>query len=369
MEKNPFEIKFHNEFVNLVENLLKIYRRDSDLKEMIKSYYRNYKEVDRFNYIHQTVETLEPYIEAVRQHDESVFCVEGEVNLLPKFDFKILWGNICLEAPHKRVIWGYLTNLYVLGCHYIQKNDSYFQEMLESLKFHQMLERQTDKEIQDEVSKQAESERLGQELNKLFKGLFTEESFVYEIFNLPEVQTIVQGFKQNPMETFKKFMADKGKGVGEMVENVANALKEKIKSGELDRSKIDRDIEKMTRIMNRLKRDLPKDPRFKKIFDMIRENFNLDITETLDNPETAVRQFTAKFQESTGVDLSNLDSTNPEKLEEILRTQAEKFSNINETGENPTETTKDNDDQADQALGDLLAAVNEIVQSSTPDSE
>lgn len=357
MEKNPFEIKFHNVFVNLIENLLKVYRRDNDLKDKIKSYYLQYKTEDRFNYIHHTVETLEPYIEAVRQQDESIFCSGDAVNLLPNFDFKLLWGNASLENSQKRVIWGYLTNLYVLGGHYIQKSDSYFQEMLESLKFHQMLEKQANKEIADEAAKSAESERLGQELNKLFKSLFKEDSFVYEIFNIPEVQEIIQGFKQNPLEIIKKFTVDKGRGIAEMAENIANKLKEKIRSGELDRSKIDRDVEKMTRIMSRLKRDLPKDPRFKKIFDMIRDNFNLDITETLDDPEKAVQQFKEKFHESTGVDLTDLNSSNPTKLEELLKSHAAVAATSAETT-----ATANNDDQT---FGDLLAAVNEIICSES----
>ena len=122
--KNPFEIKFHNELVNLIENLLKIFKQDHDISSAIKKSYIDYKKHDRFNFIHQTVEKIEPHIEAVKHHDESIFCGDDEnVYLLANLDFKTLWGNPLLEQEHKTVIWKYLKNLYVLGCHYINRQD------------------------------------------------------------------------------------------------------------------------------------------------------------------------------------------------------------------------------------------------------
>ena len=376
MEKNPFEIKFHNQFTSLVENLLKILRRDRNLTRQIKEYYLDYKKGDRFNFIHQTVETLEPHMDAVRQHDESIFICDGELYLLPKLDFKIFWGSEHLESDHKDVIWRFLTNLYVLGCHYIQKNDSYFHDMLKGLKIHQMLEQQVKQEEQDEENKGKESEQLGRELQRLFKGLFSENSFVFEIFNIEEVQEVVHSFKTNALETVKKFMANKGEAVSELVESIANKIKTKIVSGELDRSKIDQDIEKITRIVERLKRDLPKDPRFKGMFDMIKKNFNLDLTETFENPETAMKQFTEKFQETTGLDLNELQKETLDeegesgesrpswnKLEEILKASAEKAKEtMAEQEENcdAEDTTNENVN-----LGGLLAAMNEIVEATS----
>lgn len=361
MEKNPFEIKFHNEFVSLIENLLKIFRKDRELTGEIKEYYKNYKKGDRFNYIHQTVETLETHISAVRQHDESIFVSTSDpLYLLPRLDFKLFWGNEYLEASHKILIWRYLTNLYVLGCHYIEKNDNYFQDMLKSLKVHQMLERQLEKEDKEDNEKNKQANQLTEDLQRLFKGLFSENSFVHEIFNLEEVQDVITGFKTNPLETIKRFMNHKGQGLGELVESVASKIKNKIVSGELDRFKIDQDIEKITRIVERLKRDLPKDPRFKKLFDMVKKNFNLDLSETFENPESAVKQFTEKFQETTGLNLEELQNETPEKLEEILRQSAEKAKAKVDDQE---ATTQQDDADQDIGLNDLVAAMNEIVES------
>lgn len=360
MEKNPFEIKFHNEFVSLIENLLKILRRDRELVTNIKDYYSNYKKDDRFNFIHRTVETLEKHIEQVRQHDESLFVIDEPVYLLPKLDFKLFWGSEYLEGAHKVLIWRYLTNLYVLGCHYIQKNDAYFQDMLKSLKVNQLLEQQLEREDKDEEEKNRQSNQLTDELQRLFKGLFSENSFVFEIFNLDEIQEVITSFKTNALETARRFMSDKGQSISELLERVSVSIKNKIVSGELDKAKIDQDIEKITRIVERLKRDLPKDPRFKKIFDMIKKNFNLDLTETFDNPEMAVKQLTERFHEKTGINFEEMetDSLCPEKLEELLKQSAEKMKEVADNGE-----------EGDLGINSLFAAMNEIVQSENNKAE
>ena len=359
MEKNPFEIKFHNEFVSLIENMSKIFRRDRDIANTLKEYYVNYKKLDRFNFIHQVVETLEVHIESIRQHDESIFVVvddkANEVFLLPNLDFRKFWGSEYLESSHKISIWRYLTNLYVLGCHYIKKNDSYFHDMLKSLKVNQMLERQLEKEEKDEAEKNRESNQLTEELQRLFKGLFTENSVVFVIFNLEEVQEVFHSLKKNPLETIKRFMNNNGETFAELMESVASKIKSKIISGELDRFKIDQDIERLGRVVDKLKHDLPKDPRFKKMFDMIKKNFNLDLTETFENPESSVKQFTEKFQEKTGIDLDNIQNGNAngntQKLEELIKQTLEESVAVN------------NDAECDVQVKDLVSAMNDILGS------
>jgi hypothetical protein len=331
--KNPFEIKFHNEYVNLIENLLRIYKSDKTLANEIKHSYLNYKKkYDRFSFIHETIEKMEPHIEAIKAHDEVIFCDEdrnSQVLLLANLDFKPLWGHPLLEEEHKTVIWKYLKNLYILGCHYIDRQDDHIKQILNQLKFDQLLQKKSEEE---ETESQMDQSKLTQDIMGLFNELFGKDSFIHELFKLDEVQSIIHEIKQNPLNAIRQYMNNGGQKIKETTQTISQRVKEKIMNGELDKDKIDRDIEKVHRIIGKLKSELPNDPRFKKFFEQIKQSFNIDITsdDVLNNPEELMKQFSQKFQDMSGVSVDELANKSPEELESALKNLGESNTGLSE---------------------------------------
>lgn len=326
--KNPFEVKFHNELVNFMENLLKIYKPNKELSTMIKKTYLAYKKSDRFTYIHKTVETMEPLIDAIKHNDESIFCQDDVecVCLLPLLEvtinFKQLWGSPLLQNEHKSIIWGYLKNLYILGCHYIDKQDNHIHELVNQLKFDKLLSKKAEQEESEEMSKSESSDKLNKELMNLFNELFGEDSFVYDVFKMEEVQAILEEFRSNnPINVARKYINNGGLLIRQTLENISGKVKERILNGELSRDKIERDIEKVQRIFGKLKSQLPNDPRFKKFFDQLKDAFNIDLTgDSNINPDEIVKQFSDKFQEMSGKSFEEMVNSNPEEIRTTLET-------------------------------------------------
>lgn len=326
-KKNPFEVKFHNEYVNLMDSLLKIFKSDRDVSKMLKGSYVEYKnKYDRFSFIHQTVENMSPFIEGIRSHDDTIFC-EGDakpVKLLPNLDFRSLWGHHLMEEDHKTVIWGYLKNLYVLGCHYGDRQDEHLKNIINGLKFDQLIKKEMDKENQQS----GESSKLSQEISGLFQELFGEDSFVHELLKLEEVKEIIGSFKQNPMKLAKQYLQNDGKRIREVLQSISGKIKEKILNGELDKEKMERDLMKIRHIMNKLKMEIPNDPRMKKIFDHIKKAFNVDFTSdnAFNNPEEVIQQFSKKFENMSGISIEKLSSQSPDELQDTLKQFADSDS-------------------------------------------
>ena len=318
--KNPFEVKFHNELVNLMENLLKIFETDKVLSNSIKRAYLDYKKkYDRFTYIHETVEKMAPFIEAVKRHDESIFCGEEDsINLLTNLNFKPLWGSSLLEDGFKSVIWRHLKNLYVLGCHYVNRQDDHIKQILNQLKFDKLLQKKSDEENE---STEQDRSKLTNDILNLFNELFGKDSFIHELIKLEEVQAILCDIKQNPLKTIQKYMNNGGSLIKETLDQISSRVKEKIMSGELDKERIDRDIEKVHRIISKLKSEIADSPKFKKMFDQIKQSFNIDITsdEMLNNPEEMLKRFGQKFESASGMSMEDLSKKSTEELQETIQ--------------------------------------------------
>ena len=207
-QKNPCEIKFHNEYVKLMENLLKIFQEDKEISRKIKQSYIEYKQkYDRYCFIQDTLEHMSPFIDSIRCHDESIFCVDPECEnenenenenkadririedteesdqtnqikpllLLANLDFRPIWTHRLMEDVHKPTIWRYLQNLYLLGCHYSDKQDENFQKIIKQLKFDRILDAHVDKDEKEKDNannRSPEDEQLYQDITNTFNELF-----------------------------------------------------------------------------------------------------------------------------------------------------------------------------------------------------
>lgn len=355
--QNNFDVKFHNELLDLIDNLLKIFRGDRDLSRILKKYYLDYKASDRCNYIHETVELLSPLIDQVRRQDEGIFLQEGALYLLPKFDFKLIWGHEQMDSELKEIVWKYLSNLYIVGCHYIHKNDQQLKEILQSMKLNQLLEKIVHQEEQTEQEKNAQAEQLGKELKRLFENLFTPDSFIYEIMKLEEINEILQTLKSNPLGTFRRFIGDGGQSFRELAESIVEQIKTKVSNGELDRRKFEADVQKIRRMVDKLKRDLPNDPRIKHFLEIFGKKFNFDLSNIF-TADGNLEGLSEKIKQATGI---NLDAQN---MEDLMEDSGEKLEEILKNQSKVEDGANDNLD-----LSNLVQAINEIVAGVNQEEE
>lgn len=363
LNQNNFDVKFHNELVDMIENLLKVFHQDRKLCRVIKQYYLDYKASDRSNYIHSTVELLSPLIDQLRRQDEGIFLQEGPLNLLPNFDFKLIWGHEQMDGEIKELVWKYLSNLYIVGCHYIQKNDQQLKEILQSMRLNQILEKIVQQEEQTEQEKNEQAEQLGKELKRLFENLFTPDSFVYEIMNLEEIQDIIRTLKSNPIGTLRRFVGDGGHTFRTLAENIVEKIKSKVISGELDRRKFEGDVQKIRRIVDKLKRDLPNDPRIKQFMEMFGKKFNFDLSDIFNSEDGNLEGLSEKIKKATGI---NLDAHN---MEDLMEDSGAKLEEIIQTAQNQSKVDGESKPEGGLDLSNFVQAINEIVCNVNNETE
>lgn len=305
VKKNPFETKFHNEFTRLVENLLKIYEGDKQLLSKIKKFYLYYKkDVIRSDFVHDMIDIMEIHIDNIKIHNEEMFSdaqSPGEVCLLGgNLNIKDLWRSPLLEDKYKENIWSHLKNLYLLGCHYIERQNEHMREIMIQLKTEAMLKKDMLKKDQEKDEKRAAKEGDGQllkEMMGLFTELFGEQSFIHEVLKIDEIHMVIEEFKTNPARAAKLYLANNCKHMKETLEKVADKVKEKVISGDIDTEKIQKDVKKIHRMLDKLKKQLISDPKFSDVLDHIKKILNIDLRDSkaFDNPSDLVDQFCRNF--------------------------------------------------------------------------
>lgn len=324
--KNPFEVKFHNEFTNLIENLLKIYQEDKVTCKTIKKCYLNYKNsCTRSEFIDRTINCMEPYIDSIKSHDESIFCAGEPVELLVGLNFKDLWSQPALKDDHKHLIWKYLTNMYILGCHYNQKQTDTIKKILNQIKFDQKLKSSVDKE-----STAQNVDKLLEEVGELVKQLFGTDSFIHELLRLDEVQVAMNEFMGNPINTFKSYIRNNGAKLKDLTVKLTDRVKTKISSGELNKEKMERDITRIMNLVNKLKTELSTDSRFSPMLKQIKQTFNIDLDNLVDL-DGLFKQMGEKLEGISGISMDQLTKMTPQQGQEMFDKLINSNPIINET--------------------------------------
>lgn len=329
--KNPFEIKFHNELIKLTENLLEIYKSDVNISKSIKKFYMNYKKCNtagnRSDFITNTVDVLESKIDDIKIQNEFIFSDDYSIDplwLLPDLDFKQLWKSDLIDVYKKKIIWQSLKNLYLLGCYYVNKQNQHIVDIVNQFKLEHL--------IKKEIDNDDNSGKIETDIQMLFNELFGKESFIYEIIKLDDIQEIIEEIKTDPMKVIRKYTSNNCQKIKELSHKLYEKIKEKIMKGELSKEKIDKDMEKINKIMDKFKSELPNDPRFKSIFDNIKNFLNIDLSNVMSNndPSNIMDEINSKLKETCGFTLDDLCNKSQTELDEIIESNTELKNNLSD---------------------------------------
>lgn len=365
--RNPFEIKFHNELTKLTENLLEIYKSDNTISKSIKKFYINYKKCissgNRSDFITSTVDILESKMDDVKIQNEFIFSDDYSTEplyLLPELDFKQLWKSNLIDVYKKQIIWKSLKNLYLVGCYFVNKQNQHIIDIVNQFKLEHLIKKEIDN---DENS----SGNLENDIQMLFNELFGKESFIYEIIKLDDIQQIVEEIKVDPMKVIRKYTSNNCQKIKDLSHKLYEKIKEKIMKGELSKDKIDKDMEKINKIMDKFKSELPNDPRFKSIFDNIKNFLNIDLSKVMTgDPANIVNEINSKLKDTCGFTVDDLCNKSETELNNIIENNAElknNLSDLTKSMENINSTDGMNSDSFQNFI-DMLK-----LKTSTPESK
>lgn len=330
--KNPFGIKFHNELVKLIENLLEIYKNDQSICKYVKKFYLNYKKIgsnNRSEFITNAVDILELKIDEIKIQNEFIFSDDygtDPIYLLPDFDFKLLWKSNLIDSYQKKIIWQSIKNLYLLGCYFVNKQNEHIVDIVNQFKLEHLIKKEID-------TSENNNGKIENDIQTLFSELFGKESFIYEIFKLDDVQQIIEEIKTDPTKVIRKYTSNNCQKIKELSHKLFEKIKEKIMNGELSKDKIDKDMEKINKIMDKFKSELPNDPRFKNIFDNIKKFLNLDLSNVMsgsNDPSNFMNEINSKLKENCGFTLDDLLQKSNTEIDELINQNVDIKNNLSE---------------------------------------
>ena len=202
--------KFHKYFIDLWTFLKKLFSDNPSVKKYLnKVVYMKHHETDKLLYIEQVLSNISPYIDYISKKDEFIFTPEfgnKPLNFLIGYDFRQIWRKLILSQEEKRIIFRYIEFLYMQASLALGKNQEKVQQIIESIKLEQDIERAVEKN----PNMFGDAEASGDMTD--FKSLFGNDNILVDLaqdmsqeFNIQETFTnlLSSSMGQNPLEAFK----------------------------------------------------------------------------------------------------------------------------------------------------------------------
>jgi hypothetical protein len=278
-------ILFHNNLSKFFKALKGVLPESAPI---LKLAIANYKSMPRVTYIEALKSLMEPHMKYVSQYDEGVFTDDykkGELTLIPCMDFRKVWDLInapsfddTIRSGTKKSVFNHLQTIYIsanmaldqIGAFNknMEKQKALLMNMIENLKLGDEVKKRMEELKTEEEQKAAKDSKGGlfgsvPGLSGLLKGdglsglmggeglgdlkdLFGDDNFVFQLAK-DIVDELDMGSEEidGPMSSIMNLFANNGSKIQELIVKVGDKLEQKLATGEIDRSKLMKDAQKM----------------------------------------------------------------------------------------------------------------------------